>query len=186
MVKVYQPIVIDNFQQISEKLYQYVVHHTDILTKKLPWNQLVKDDVLRAVPELQDELDAMIPLEIEMIVIFYTPPKFAGGVHVDIGDFEYRFLMPVYNCAGSYTKFFDLNGNNVVMKYSNEKEKIDPYYAIEEKNPLIEIASVETINPMLIRVKTPHGIYNNPLSDEPRLTCTIAFHNNSYLKHFLK
>lgn len=186
MIKVHQPINIKNFKHIGKKLYDYVVNHTDILTKKIPWNRLDNDQVLKFVPELFDELDAVIPLEIEMIVIFYTPPKFAGGIHIDVGDLQYRVLMPVYNCAGSYTKFFDLNGNAVVEEYSNRENKTDPYYAIEEKNPLIEIASVETINPMIIHVKTPHGIYNNPDSDEPRLTCTIAFHNNYYLSHFFK
>jgi len=121
-----------------------------------------------------------------MVAIFYTPPKFNGGIHIDWGGYHYRFLMPVYNCTGSHTKFFDLNGNNVVEKYSNEQEKTNPYLQIEERNPLIEIASVETTTPMIIHVKTPHGIYNNPKSTEPRLTCTVGFHNNSYLENFLK
>jgi hypothetical protein len=186
MSKIYQYLDIENFELISEKLYQYVVNHTNILETKYHWNTLIRDEVLAAVPELEQSLFKVIPAKIIIVAIFYTPPGFTGGIHIDVGPFEYRFLMPVHNCVGSYTKFFDTNGNRIIEMYSNEDDKTDPYLLIEEKNPLIEIASVETIAPMIIRTKTAHGIYNNPECTGPRLTCTVGFHDNFSLETLLK
>jgi len=50
MNKVYQHIDVENFERISDKLYQYVVDQTDILSLQHPWNTLETNDVLRVVP----------------------------------------------------------------------------------------------------------------------------------------
>ena len=178
MSKLYHYLEFENFQNLSEKIYQYLVNKTNILETKYPWNSLNKQDVLKAIPEIELELEKIIPSRIVLIAIFYSPPGFAGGVHIDAGDFKYRFLMPVYNCEKSYTKFFDVNGNNLIELISGES---DPYYLVEEKNPLIEIGSAETIAPLILDVKAPHGIFNNPDSTEPRLTLTIGFDDEDFL-----
>jgi hypothetical protein len=174
--KICQYIDVENFEQLSEKLYQYVINHTNILETKCFWNTLVKDEVLSAIPELEQSLSKVVPAKIVMIAIFYTPPGFAGGIHIDWGPFDYRFLMPVHSCNGSYTKFFDLNGNEVIERYSGPNNT-DAYYEVQDKFPMIEIESFETVKPLILNVKTPHGIFTNPNLTSPRLTCTIAFHD---------
>jgi hypothetical protein len=183
MKKLFNYIDVEDYHLLSDKIYQYIVNHTAILQDKRHWNTLVKDHVLECVPELHN-LYKVIPADPTLIGIFYTPPGFSGGVHVDWGPFNYRFLMPVYNCEGSYTKFFDLNGNEVIEKYSGENNT-DPYYEVQSKFPLVEVASAETIKPLILNVKAPHGIFTNPSLTGPRLTCTIGFENYP-LEHFLE
>lgn len=182
MSKIYQYLNIKKHELISEQLYQYVLNHRpDILEKKIFWNTLDTEHVLAEIPELFPAVSLEIPARIVTIAIFYCPPGFAGGIHIDSNVLDYRILWPVHNCKGSYTKFFDLNGNQLVEKFSGGA---DPYLEVEEKYPLIEIDSVETIAPFVFHVKTPHGIYTNLEHTGPRLTCTIGF--DYPLENFLK
>ena len=174
MPKIYQYLDIKNHELISNKLYQYVINHRpDILKNEIFWNTLDIDHVLEQIPELFPAVSLLIPARIVTLAIFYAPPGMAGGVHIDSNVLDYRILWPVHNCKGSYTKFFDLNGNQVIEKFSGGA---DPYLEVEVKNPLIEIASAETIAPIVFHVKTPHGIFTNPEFTGPRLTATIGFH----------
>jgi hypothetical protein len=181
MAKVFNYLDIKDHELISEKLYQYVLEHTDILKNKIYWNTLNLEHVLEHIPELTVAVKPVIPARMFMIAIFYTPPGFAGGIHIDSNVLDYRVLWPVHNCKGSYTKFFDLNGNQLVEKFT---EGNDPYMSIEEKYPLVEIASAETLAPLVLHVKTPHGIYTNPEHSGPRLTATMGF--DYPLENFLK
>ena len=188
MTKIFQYLEIKDHELISEKLYQYVLDHTAILENKVKWNTLEVGHVLEHVPELAESVKKLIPGSIWSpnkfiwtIAIFYVPAKFAGGIHIDINELTYRLLWPVHNCRGSYTKFFDLNGNNIVEKVNG----VDgTYLEIEEKYPLIEIEKAETCAPLIFHIKTPHGIYTNPEFDGPRLTATIGFEYP--LENFLK
>jgi hypothetical protein len=172
MSKIFQPLDIKDHESVSEKLYQYVLNHTDILEKKVYWNTLNLEHVKQHVPELFQAVSQVITTRMFMIAIFYAPPQFSGGVHIDAGELVHRVLWPVHNCKGSYTKFFDLNGNNLVEKLSGD---CDPYLSVNDVNPLTEIASVETTAPFIFNVKVPHGIYTNPEFDGPRLTATMGF-----------
>ena len=185
MSKIYQFIDLENFEQLSEKLYHYVVNCTSILETKTFCNKLVIDDVLTAIPELEQALGKVIPAKIVWMAVIYTPPGYSGNVHIDYGPIDYRFLMPIHSCEGSYTKFFDINGNDVVKCYIGKNET-DPYYAVQDKFPLIEIESIETVKPFIFNIKTPHGVFNNPNLTSPRLTCTMAFHESYPLGDFLK
>lgn len=182
--KIYSYLNINNHEIVSEKLYQYVLKHTDILNEDhVRWVTLDLDHVLNNVPELELATKQIIPARIVMVAIFYTPPKFSGGVHVDHGVLDYRILWPVHSCQGSSTKFFDLNSNKITEEFTSEG---NPYYTIEDKYPLIEIANVETNAPFVFHTKTAHGIYTNPDLSEPRLTATIGFDLDYPLENFLK
>lgn len=175
-------ISIKEHQLISDKLYDYVLHNTDVLKNASPWTTLKKDDVLKFVPELAVELRKIVDADIEMISIIHRKPKVYGGVHIDSGGLT-RMLFPVRNCAGSYTKFFDLNGNSVIEKKGNEGDTffaISQYDAVNDciignGNPLKEIGAAELISPIVFDSGIAHGVYTNPDCLGPRLTATIAF-----------
>jgi hypothetical protein len=167
----FKHISVENQQLISDKLYDYVINHTHILKMAWLWNTLKKNDVLKFVPELAVELRKIIDADIRMISIIYRKPNHQGGIHIDFGGAT-RVLWPVRNCAGSYTKFFDLNGNEVIEKKGQEGDR---FLDIVPTFPLTEIAAVELTSPIVFDSGIPHGVYTNPTLHEPRLTVTISF-----------
>jgi len=171
-MKTYKLLPIENHEFISKKLYDYVVTKTDILEKKWDWNTLDCNAVLQTIPELALACSKIIDHPITMISIVHRSAGASGGVHVDTGRYHYRVLWPVSNCQGSYTRFFDLNGNNLVISKGAEG---DLYLSIENRNPLIEIDAVELVAPVVFNTLTPHGVFTNPACTESRLTATIGF-----------
>jgi len=171
-MKTYKFLSIADHELITKKLYEYVINHTDILEKKWDWNTLDRNAVLEAIPELAVACSQIIDHPITMISIVHRSPGASGGVHVDVGNYDYRVLWPVANCQGSYTRFFDLNGNKLVEAIGAEG---DTFLTIEKKNPLIEIDAVELTAPVVFSTRTPHGVFTNPKCTESRLTATLGF-----------
>jgi hypothetical protein len=171
-MKLYKKLPIDNYQIIADKLYDYVINHTDILEKQYDWNQLKLAELQQYVPELAEACYKLIDCPIAMAAIIYRAAGEGGKIHIDQGLADYRLLMPVRNCQGSYTKFYDINGNEV-------KEILNPngnkFLTIERKNPFIEIDCLELTEPVVFNSKVAHGVYTNPNLTEPRLSITIGF-----------
>lgn len=174
MMLVYKYITLDNQEIIAKKLYSYVVNHTKILETKYDWNNLNIEEVLkfRFVPELVESCAKLINYPIKMISIIHRMPGDDGKIHIDQGLAKYRLLLPIKNCQGSYTKFYELNGNPV-------KELVNPngnsFLSINAVNPMPEICSVELTQPIIFNSKIPHGVYTNPELTGPRLSATIGF-----------
>lgn len=184
MAKIYNYLDIKNYQEVSEKLHRYVVDHTSILENKINWTTLDLNHVTKMVPELASTLSSVIPNRIVMVAIFYAQPGLAGSIHIDVGPLTYRVLWPVHNCQGSSTKFFDINGNEIIEQFSGGTAR---YLSVDNKHPVFEIADVPTSAPFVFDVRVPHGIYTNPDIDGPRLTATIGFENDyEFEKTFLK
>ena len=171
-MKTYKFLPIENHEIISKKFYEYVIKNTDILEKKWDWNTLDCVKVLEYIPELKVSCAKIINHPITMIAIIHRNARQAGGVHIDVGGYNYRILWPVSNCQGSYTKFFDLNGNNIIEKKGPEG---DTFLTFEKKNTLIEIDALELVAPAVFNTRTPHGVWTNPTCNESRLTATIQF-----------
>lgn len=171
-MKLYNFISVENQEIISNKLYDYVINHTNILETKYDWNTLNLKEVLEFVPELVNECAKLVNHPIVFVAIIHRQPGDDGKIHIDQGPTKYRLLWPVKNCQGSYTKFYYLNGNNVREKPNPNGNK---YLAIDGVNIMPGIGSFELTQPVIFNVKTPHGVYTNPLLSEPRLSMTIGF-----------
>jgi hypothetical protein len=168
----YKRLSIDNYQIIADKVYDYVVKHTDILVTKYDWNNLKVKELSHHVPELVEACAKLVDCPIVMASIIYRSAGEGGKIHIDQGIAKYRLLMPIRNCQGSYTKFYDINGNQV-------REVANPngnsFLTIEKVNPFIEIDSLELTEPVIFNSKVAHGVYTNPELTEPRLSITIGF-----------
>ena len=171
-MKLYKFLKVDNQELISDKLYNYVINHTDILETKYDWNTLNLKEVLTYVPELATESAKLVNSSIKMISIIYRNPSEGGKIHIDQGLAKYRLLWPVKNCQGSFTKFYDINGNKIYEKVNPNGNK---FLTIEELYPFTEIGSLELTQPVIFNSKIPHGVYTNPMFTEPRLSATIGF-----------
>jgi len=171
-MELYKFLTVENQALISKKLYDYVINHTDILETKYDWNTLNLKEVLSFVPELVTECAKLINHPIVLVSIIHRSPGEGGKIHIDQGPAKYRLLWPVSNCQGSYTKFYDLNGNSVRELFNPNGNS---FLTIGKTYPMPEIASVELTQPIVFNSKVPHGVYTNPLLTEPRLSATIGF-----------
>lgn len=171
-MKIYNHIEVENQQLISDKLYDYLVNHTEVFTDKMFWNDLDTKTVLEYVPELSKVLHDM-QLEPKDIAAIYAEPYMQGGVHVD-DDPDVRLLWPVRNCLGSLTKFFHAEEKDR-ERLSLPNGKI--YIGISDPSKCEQIGEFELITPVVFDPNIPHGIYTNMNCSEPRITVTIRLHN---------
>lgn len=175
MSKVYKFIHLPDHELISEKVYKFVIDHTNVMETKAPWTTVNLKHLLNDVPELDDTcvmLD-LTPIEIAFV---YCDAKTNLPVHVD-GDHTFaRLLWPIKNCQGSHTKFFELNSPDDV------KECIAPsgyvYLELQNVDKATQIADVELLAPAIIKPWIPHGVWSNPECNEPRITMTIKFNKS--------
>jgi len=171
---IYKFIDIPNHADISDKIYNYIVSHTDIIAGKAIWNWANDKELILIVPELKTVLDTL-GLEVERISIIKADPRENIRMHIDY-DKEPRMLWPIRNCQGSYTKFFDVDPANIKEQRGI---KNDIYYLILNPEIAPQIDSLELTAPVMFKPWIAHGVWSNPTFNEPRLTMTIKFKNNT-------
>lgn len=171
---IYKFIDIPNYQIISDKMYDYIVNKTDILSGEAIWNWIDKDQVLNSIPELTEAM-TNIGLEIERISVIKTKSKTNIRIHIDY-DKEPRMLWPIKNCVGSFTNFFKVDPKNIVEKRG---VKNDIYYLILHPELAEQIDSLELVAPAMFKPWIAHGVWSNQKYNDPRLTMTIKFKNNT-------
>ena len=170
----YKPLDIPNFELISNKVFDYVQTNTDILLGDAFWNWTNAQQVLTLIPELRTTLDRL-NLVVDQISIIKTKPRSNLRVHIDY-DKEPRILWPIRNCQGSYTKFFDVDPSNILEQRGI---KNDIYYLILDPEKATLIDTLELTQPVMFKPWIAHGVWTNPECDEPRLTMTIKFKNDT-------
>jgi hypothetical protein len=79
----------------------------------------------------------------------------------------------VANCTGSYTKFYNQNGNKLIKKYS--AVTTGAYITNEDRYPLLEMDSCELLAPVVINTQVLHGVISNPTATGHRLSATFGF-----------
>jgi hypothetical protein len=171
---IYKFINIPEHEIISDKIYSYIQSSTDILTGTAIWNWANSQEILNLIPELKTALDRL-QLEAERISIIKANPKTNIRMHIDY-DREPRLLWPIRNCQGSYTKFFDVDPANVLEQRG---VKNDIYYLILKPEIAQQIDSLELVAPAIFKPWIAHGVWTNQTCNEPRLTMTIKFKNNT-------
>jgi hypothetical protein len=174
-MNLYKFLQVENHQLISDKIYNYIVNRTKILSTKYDWNNLNVKDVAVHVPELFEACAKLVPYEIEMLSVIYRDSGDDGKIHVDDGIRIYRLLWPIKNCQGSYTKFYDI-GNNKIERRKNLNG--NTFLTIVGRDPYTLIDSVELTQPLVFHTKTAHGVFTNQLVKEPRISITIGFADN--------
>lgn len=89
-----------------------------------------------------------------------------------------RLLWPIRNCAGSYTRFFDVADSDIEYRTGGQGDKKFGYYHIKNPRNAVMIGSVELTQPIVFEPSIPHDVLSNVDCKEPRLTMTLAFVNN--------
>ena len=171
-MKIYSYFDIENQQLISDKIYEFIGTRTTILEEQNFWTHIEVDEILEFIPELKKVCDDR-GLIVYDVAIILAQPNMQGGIHED----EYpdvRWLLPVRNTEGSYTKFFDTTEDEIEWKELPEGKL---YKGVKDSYVPRELGSFELIKPVVFDPGVAHGIFTNPKFTEPRISCTIRFEN---------
>lgn len=175
MKLVYKFLEVDNHQAISAQMYDFVVNHTDVLKPKTPLF-FTEVDIVRTlthVPLLKDFLQErfLAPNKISIVVV---APDVEPYLHVDTVDPYVRLLWPLYNCAGSKTKFYDIPRKYLRLEF-NSVGASNIYYNITEQRDWLSLGEVELTQPVVFDASVAHAVHIAPNATEYRISFTVGF-----------
>ena len=175
MKQAYKLFNIDNYQKISDDIYNYVVNHTEILKVKTTvfYNDVPPTHIVQHVPSLKQFLDDNF-LTPTLTAVIVVPPDEKNNLHVDSIDPYVRILWPVRNCQGSLTKLFDVPRECLESDFY-PVGSTGIFYRIVETRDWPLIAEIELSQPILIDVSIAHEVYPAPNATEPRISFTVGF-----------
>jgi hypothetical protein len=169
-MKIYKFLDIDNHEEISGLIYEYLKNHTNVLANQWPNEFLNHEHFLEHVSSVAQIIRNMNLQTLRASVVTRLPGQY-GGVHID-DDKTIRILWPVKNCKGSLTKFFNVDESYVTTEFGPGGDR---YFLIDQAAPLIQIDQVELTGPIVFCPWIPHGVWTNAEYLENRITLCIGF-----------
>lgn len=178
MNKIYQFLNIDNHQEISDEIYNFVSNnHNDLLTReeKFLFSLMDVNEMLEHTPLLQKFLQekSLWPTVIGIVV---THADWPANLHVDYVDNPnttyIRMLWPVRNCQHSRTVFYNVPDECIQLV---EQPNGKPYYHIPDGQPLEYADEFELTCPVVFDVSVAHEIIPAPNTTQHRISCSIGF-----------
>lgn len=158
----------ENWELITEKLYSYVKHETNLLEKCEFWNHEPNPNkVLDYVPELRDYFASLelIPSQFAFIILKDAD---TSTVHLDYLAPTSRIQWPIINCAGSTTKLYKFTKGKPILRKSGNVVYWDLMYTRYE-----EIDQFELKQPVVWRTELPHCVFT--ASKDIRISMTCYF-----------
>ena len=172
---IYKFIELENLEVIQKKLYNFMVSNTDVLDSKTSWTPADIVDIISEVPELEASLKKFTDLPLEKFAFVHRRPG-SDEVHIDT-QFGTRLLLPILNCQGSYTRFYDLNGNSITKEVAPSGFTYDK---VGTDFPLIEIDRLELTKPVFFNTEgIPHGVVTPQETRGSRISCVCTFNGDA-------
>jgi len=174
MKPIYKFLNINNHQEISNEVYQYIVDHTQVLLLENPF--VLKDigQMLNYCPLLNDFLNIykLIPKKLAIILVF--PKNSENSMHKDLdgADPYVRILWPVRNCQGSITKLWQVPDDAGTLTVDTNGIV---YTAFPWDQPREQIDEFELLSPVLFNASCAHSVHSAPESTQTRISFTIGF-----------
>lgn len=166
----YKEIDIPNLDCLVEKTRNFIETKTTLMSKRVfsAWHFLDFPEYIRAVPELLTAFSeyGITPVR---VAAFVTYSNNNGKPHIDYCMEEARINLPILNCSGSLTSFYEDTTFELVS---------DPFTNIAYNvitGPLNKIDSYEINKATVMRVRKPHSVTMAPDNPVPRITLTIKF-----------
>jgi hypothetical protein len=162
-------IELKNIDVIIEKSLEFLKIHTPYMMKesfKGAFISLAPYQFLQKIPEITESLQEH-GLFVEDANIYVMWNNKDSVVHKDYTDSIGRINIPLLNCEGTYTTFYEnVHSRRLVLPTSA------PFYMTTNKD-YIEVDRVEIIQPTIIKVCDGHNV----IMDEtrvPRITLTLT------------
>jgi hypothetical protein len=185
MILSYKFLNINNYNLISNEVYQYTVDHTQVLLLKNPFVDQDIGQMLHYCPLLNDFLNTykLIPKRLAIIVCAenseITMHKDNDGI-----DSYVRILWPVRNCQGSMTKLWQVPDDAGTLTVDTNGIV---YTAFPKDQPREQIGEFELLSPVLFNATCAHSVnpapkvekitigFNRPYIPSIRISFTIGF-----------
>lgn len=170
----YKKLVIDNYKQIQEKIYNYFVDTYNGAQQETV-GFMTPDDIARVAPELTAffKQNDMHPAYGAILI---RTPHVVAPVHIDndleILKPELAINLPIANCDNTLMNWF----NFPVAELEHINDRGNRYRSLPlnfDWNTLELLDSVELTDPHLLRIDVPHNVVNN--KDLYRMILSIRF-----------
>jgi hypothetical protein len=167
----YKFLSVPDHQKISDCMYEYIVHHTDILKRPKFWYWLYDiPHVLEHNPDLKDYVASLklTPAWIGVITVTETQPEI---LHID-GDPGVRILWPIKNCAGTQTRFYNVDESLLEIQDLDHQAK---YKLVTDPGPHEIIDQFELTSPVAFNPGIVHSVHVSTSTEFPRLSFAMGF-----------
>jgi hypothetical protein len=162
-------IKLSNIDTIISKSLDYVMQNTHHMEKgkfRGPFISISNQEYLKHVPEIHEALREH-KLFFEDVNIYMMWQNSDIMPHKDYTAAIGRINIPLLNCSGSHTIFYEgLKAKRLMLPTGN------PFYATVNKD-YKEVTRVEITEPTIVRVSQGHSVDMN-VDLVPRITLTIA------------
>lgn len=168
-MKYWKQLELTNLDLIISKSLEFLRTHTPHMLKqnfKGAFIPLKPYRFLQNIPEIEESLKEH-GLFVEDANIYVMWNNKDSVVHKDYTDSIGRINIPLLNCAGTYTTFYEnVHSKRLVLPTGA------PFYMTTNKD-YVEVDRVEIIKPTIIRVCDGHNVLMDD-ANAPRITLTLA------------
>jgi len=177
MRPIYKFLNIDNHQEISDEIYNFVSSNTDLLGSdtKFLFSLVDVDSMLTHTPLLQKFLEekSLKPTVIGIVVTHADSPSNLHVDYVDNPNTTYiRMLWPVRNCHGSRTIFYNVPDECIQLV---EQPNGEPYYSIPDDQKVEYADEFQLTSPVVFDVSVAHEVVPATDAIQHRISCSIGF-----------
>lgn len=166
----FKHIDLPGWEEVSSSVLKWTLENTDFCTNKKyrGWTSIRTQKLLEEVPEI-NELFEVAGFKITNISFFLRNNCLTSPPHSHVGDDLARINIPILNCKGTFTKFYE----------STEIEELvynaqgSPLTQLPSFNNVKEIASCEINVPTVLSVKTLHSVIIPPGTVFPRIMISV-------------
>lgn len=129
-------------------------------------NKLIQQDLFNACPAVVNVL-APYGLTCTEAYAFVMYSQASCSIHSDAIPHKARLNIPILNCEGTVTRFYECQKELQIVHGKGGKAL--NYFDCKE------VASVEVVQPTLLRVAMPHYVSLVPGQQLPRITLSLSF-----------
>lgn len=178
----YKIIDAGDFQTYSEQfMLYYYTHKNNFIPRNRFWNPLKTEcleNCSRYNPALFEGISKFGTIK-QMAILFLFDDS--ATLHIDHKNglnenVKARLNIPLLNCSGSFTAFFEMNESTFGLGELTESTKI-LVWPTEIRNTLKPVCEVELIQPTILRTSSPHTVFCRTCNF-PRVSLTISFEND--------
>ncbi len=179
-LKYFKIVDTGNFQEYNKEFLNYYnTHQSNFIPKNSFWNPLKPESLSHCLINNPDFAKGIAKFgEIRQLAVLILEEK-STSLHID-PDYQQgvmaRLNIPLLNCEGSRTVFFNPDTMKQLRYHVDQKSKTIVWDS-NINHLLSPAAEIELIQPTILRTSSPHMV-RCTTCNFPRISLTISFKND--------